>query len=368
MLAQQKFMILAGVASFFLLVGIWHSYSDEGAGLRAIPGMSSKGSLLRQNIHALFSAIRHPMTEDYKDVSGTVYKLPEAPRWTKPLGKRVLIVDIDTRVPEGEGEILGDKVIDWEKHQSVGGGLVSNGIMDHYLFAQIHGYDYKYYHAKHIAGHYDTWILPHILAELLPSYDFVISFDADVTVTRPEVGFEWLFNRWNVTTHTSISLPWDIEEQRPETGEVLSTDSKGVIVFNTGLVVVQNLPLTFEMLRAWGECPTEKRYKGCAQWKTAWSHEQRAFSEYIRYDFNPQGDNIVPIPCDDAMSWPGATEQYPGRIISDCRGTFFRHHTLNKQMPKQEFTNSVMQMVAQMLQEEVREDREGIWINEGKRG
>jgi hypothetical protein len=159
--------------------------------------------------------------------------------------------------------------------------------------AQIHGYDYKYYQAQHIPGYYDTWIRPHILASLLPAYDFVITLDADVTVTHPEVPFEWLFNHWNVTERTSISLPWDIEEQRPETGEVLSTDSKGVQVLNAGFVIVQNLPFTYEMLKAWGDCPTEKTYKGCAQWKTVWSHEQRAFSEYIRYDYNPQGDNIV---------------------------------------------------------------------------
>ena len=201
-----------------------------------------------------------------------------------------------------------------------------------------------------------------------------------------EVPFEWLFNHWNITTRTSISMPWDVIEERPNTGEVVSQDSKGVQVFNAGFVIVHNLPLTFEMLQAWGDCPTETRYKGCAHWKTNWSHEQRAFSEYIRYDFNPQGDNIVvriytppsfspsrtksanktpqPIACDDAMSWPGAPQEYPGRIISDCHGNFFRHHTLNKDMPRKEFEDSVMQLMAQMLQQEVKQNQERIWTKE----
>jgi hypothetical protein len=142
-------------------------------------------------------------------------------------------------------------------------------------------------------GYYDTWIRPHILASLLKDYDFVITLDADVTATHMEVPFEWLFNRWNITARTSISMPWDVIEERPDTHVVVSQDSKGVQVFNAGFVIVQNLPMTFELLQAWGDCPSEKRYEGCAHWKENWSHEQRAFSEYIRYDFNPQGDNIV---------------------------------------------------------------------------
>ncbi|ORY05547.1 hypothetical protein BCR34DRAFT_626829 [Clohesyomyces aquaticus] len=236
--------------------------------------------------------------------------------------------------------------------------------MNHYLYAQIHGYDYKYYQAQHMSGYYDTWIRPHILASLLHDYDFVITLDADVTATHMEVPFEWLFNRWNITPRTSISMPWDVEEREPETGEVLSQDSKGLRVYNAGFVIVRNLPLTFELLQEWGNCPNETRYEGCAHWKETWSHEQRAFSEYIRYDFNPQGDNIVPIPCDDAMSWPGATKDYPGRIISDCNGNFFRHHTLTKEKPKDEFQNSVMQLVAQTLQREVKLEKENIWTKE----
>jgi len=72
-----------------------------------------------------------------------------------------------------------------------------------------------------------------------------------------------------------------------------SCDSKGKVTLNTGFVIAQKLPLTLKMMKAWKECPTEKKYKGCGYWKENWSHEQRAFSEYIRYDFNPDGDNII---------------------------------------------------------------------------
>ncbi|EGP89315.1 uncharacterized protein MYCGRDRAFT_91867 [Zymoseptoria tritici IPO323] len=240
--------------------------------------------------------------------------------------------------------------------------------MDHYLYAQIHGYDYKYVHAQQMDGYHVTWILPHILASLLPDYDFVLALDSDVTATQMEVPLEWLFNRWNITSQTSIAMPWDTLEERPDTHQILSQDSKGNQVLNTGFVLVQNLPFTFDMLQAWSECPTEKRYKGCGHWKKNWSHEQRAFSEFIRYDFNPQGDNIVPIACDDAMSWPGAVDERPGpyRLLNDCQGRFFRHHTWHKERPREEFQDSAMQLLTRLLQERVKQNVDTILIEESK--
>lgn len=118
------------------------------------------------------------------------------------------------------------------------------------------------------------------------------------------------------------------------------------------------------MLEAWRDCPNEERWQGCARWKTEWSHEQRAFSEFVRYEFNPDGDNIVTIPCDDAMSYPGMKTRYEGRIATDCNGTFFRHHTLNKEMVKGSVATSVMQLLFGMVQDAVRENKESIWTGE----
>jgi len=84
----------------------------------------------------LFSGVRQPITTDYTDATGKTYELPQALHWSKPLGKRILIVDIDTRVPDGENELMGEKTIQWESHVSKGGGLVSNGIMNHYLYGE----------------------------------------------------------------------------------------------------------------------------------------------------------------------------------------------------------------------------------------
>jgi hypothetical protein len=41
------------------------------------------------------------------------------------------------------------------------------------------------------------------------------------------------------------------------------------------------------------------RYQDCEKWRNKWAHEQAVFSDYLRYDYNPDGDNIrvSTIPC-----------------------------------------------------------------------
>lgn len=161
--------------------------------------------------------------------------------------------------------------------------------------AQIHGYDHKYWHAQKIEGHGDSWIKLHVIRKLLHKHRFVVFMDGDALIQHLEVPVEFLLNRWNISSGTSIAMPVDTRQIRDGEGNI-SLDSKGEVVLNAGVIMAQNLPHTHDMMRAWTECPTELRYPGCGRWKETWSHEQRAFSEYIRYDYNPKGNNIVLSP------------------------------------------------------------------------
>lgn len=211
-----------------------------------------------------------------------------------------------------------------------------------------------------------------MLRKLLPDYDFVVTLDADAVFAHLDVPLEWLFNRWGVTANTSVALPWDTEEFVD--GVSKSRDNTGLRVYNAGFVVAQNSPRTLAMLEAWRDCTAEQRYPGCAQWKEAWSHEQRAFSEYIRHDpeFNISSESIVPIACDDAMGWPGFRTDVRSGVgggdgdsdISDCNGRFVRHYTLGKEKVKSGSMESVMQVVAEVLQRGLLSGREGVWVKE----
>ncbi|KAI4682057.1 uncharacterized protein J4E88_004945 [Alternaria novae-zelandiae] len=370
MLAAQRTYIVA-IATFVIVATLsFYAFRDQGVFVVARITRPSSNLTLRDTVASLFAPIKHdPSSTGYVDPSGTYYEGGRETIWTKPLGKKVLIVDIDTRVPTGENELLNPERLDWENLKTEGAGLVSNSIMNHYLYAMVHGYDYKFYQARDMKDHYNTWILPHVLRELIPEYQFVVVMDADVTIAHPDVPFEWMFNRWGIKQHTSIALPWDTEEIRDEGS--ISLDSKGMRVLNTGLVVAQNSSTTLELLDAWRDCTSETRYKGCAKWRYEWSHEQRAFSEYIRYDFNKTPETIVTIPCDDAVGWPGFRQDMlsrPGtanRDISDCNGNFVRHYTtMGKTRVKDASASSVMQMFSDALQKSILANPSEVWYKE----
>lgn len=309
----------------------------------------------------LFRPIKlSPTHPGYRDASGRYISGAPANEaiWTRPLGKKLLIVDIDTRTPTGENQIFNtEKKINWEKLEYRDAGIVTGGISLHYLYAMIHGYDYMHYQALEMEDMHQTWIKPHVFKELLPDYEFVVFFDADSVVSHLEIPLEWMFNRWGITENTMIAMPHDTEEWR--NGVAVSTDSTGLPVQNSGFVVLQNSSLTLDMLSAWADCPTEERYEGCGEWKDKWSHEQRAFAEYIRHDpaFNVSADSIVEIPCDDAMGWEGFKKEVESgkddHIISDCNGRLVRHYTLKKDQLKEEGTVIVMQSLMEILQKSI---------------
>jgi hypothetical protein len=75
--------------------------------------------------------------------------------------QRLLVVDVDTRSPTGDNQILNpDRKINWHDLEMKGPGFVSQAISNHYLYAMVHGYDYKYYQAQEMPEHFATWIFP----------------------------------------------------------------------------------------------------------------------------------------------------------------------------------------------------------------
>ncbi|KAH7558989.1 hypothetical protein BM1_05126 [Bipolaris maydis] len=301
----------------------------------------------RERLAQIFQSVTHdPAARSYVDPAGKHYEGGH-PIWKKPLGRKILIVDIDTRAPTEKNNIFNPERMNWEALKKGGTDLVSTGILNHYLYAAIHG--------------------PHVIRELLPKYQFVVHMDADAMVSHLDLPLEWMFNRWGIQKETSMALPWDTEEIR--NGSSISTDSMGLRVLNGGFIVAQNSTTTLEMLEAWRDCTTETRYKGCANWKTQWSHEQRAFSEYVRYDFNKTPETIVGIPCDDAMGFPGFREfvlnsPTVNEDISDCNGNMIQHYTSGKALAKGAGGVSAMQILSAVLQQQLLGHKRVLWYSE----
>lgn len=82
-------------------------------------------------IPQLYKPFLHPIdAETFIGLDDVEYKLTNPPRFTKPLGKNVLVLDVDTRALTEEGGLMQDK-LDY-------GDLTPRtaGMMGHYLYGQ----------------------------------------------------------------------------------------------------------------------------------------------------------------------------------------------------------------------------------------
>lgn len=242
----------------------------------------------------LWKPLVHDMREEvYRSSDGKEYKLPDGPReWTQPLGKKVLILDVDSRFDDTEGTLFNGSTLHREGIEDR-----SAGRLGHMIYAMVHGYDYRFVRAPDWPGRYGTWTKVPILKEAVRQYDTVVFFDADAWFVHMDLPLEWLMNYWKVTKDTSITLAKD-----PDTTS--NRDSKGLVLYNTGFIIAQKSDRTQEILSALEDCPDEKRWPGCAKWKKSFAHEQRAFGEYVRYEYDKTTD-ILPIIMQDANSPKG---------------------------------------------------------------
>lgn len=173
--------------------------------------------------------------------------------------------------------------------------------------------------------------------EMLKTHEIVLTMDSDATMVNLELPLEWLMNYWEITEDFSIALALD-----PDLDENL--DSKGNLDLNTGFVFNRQGKRTQEIYNAWAECPTEKRFQGCAKWKWDYLREQTAFAEYIRYEYK---EDIRILPCTEANG-------YPQHDL--CKGLFVRHPWTDKDLVKSNVGESVLEAFVPLLHRSFRQD------------
>ena len=167
--------------------------------------------------------------------------------------------------------------------------------------------------------------------------------DADAIFRHIHLPYEWLLNRWNFTTNTSIAMPMDPEFNGDSWERIWYTTNKyNEVNPNAGFITAQNLPRTFEMIDAWISCPDdEERYPGCDATRYEWPAEQGAFGEYVRYEFNRDTD-FKGFNCSDGNGFP--EQGY------ECKGLFVRHYTTWKPALKNNAGGTFLEALAGGLQ------------------
>jgi hypothetical protein len=222
------------------------------------------------------------------------------------------------------------------------------------ISARIHGYDYKFLQAADYPDRHGTWIKVPMMKEALKTYDIVVFVDSDVMFPHLELPLEWLMNYWNITPDTLIAMA-----TAPDFPQ--NKDSQGNVLLNTGFVIVQrgqHSSRIQEMFEVWEQCPEETRYAGCSNWKFEWSHEQAAFGNYIRYDFNDSPDSIRVIPCTEANGSPAARDDL------GCGGELIRHYWHDKALPNSELEENIARYFVPRLHELFVQESPKLVVNE----
>ncbi|ORY04969.1 hypothetical protein BCR34DRAFT_491149 [Clohesyomyces aquaticus] len=301
--------------------------STHHVAISTVPETKAAPVSMEEIMRLLFTPLKiEPDQPTFTDLNGTAHTLPPNPRYRKKLGKNVLVLDLETRSLESD-KAWKKGIFNWMNLDHLSGG-----VFQHYTYALIHNYDYKFIKAPKFWDRHSSWIKPSAIANQLHDYEFIVFLDADAAVHNMHLPIEWLMNYWDVEPKHSITMakdPW--EPEHPE----INSDRFNRTLTNTGFMIIQNNPTAHEILKAWHECPDDTRYVGCSKWKKPRFHEQSAFGEFIRYDYE---DNIKELECKEANGAPDVE-------VSDCKGTFIRHYWFEKHNVKLDFQENMMQAI-----------------------
>jgi hypothetical protein len=92
---------------------------------------------MTQIVPYLYKPFVHPITAPhFTTQEGKVYQLSEEPKFTQPLGKKLLILDVDTRPFNGEGEIMNKSQIDFDHISPHAAGMLTHYIFGKWILGQ----------------------------------------------------------------------------------------------------------------------------------------------------------------------------------------------------------------------------------------
>lgn len=272
--------------------------------------------------------------------NGAQLHLPPADQLVhkQSLGKKICIMDVDTRDLEGESSVFAEQPPQWDNL-----GNPSAGFLSHYLYAMIHGYSYKFIRAPKYADRAPHWSKVIFTRELLKNkeFDIVVMLDYDAMFPSPEVPLEWMLNYWKIGPEVMVAMA----EDPPGEG---NNDLRHKVNINSGFIIAQSSDNTQRLFKDWAECPDETRYKGCAIWKDKPFHEQSAFSSHVRYDFldglsiDTHPEYIRMLPCREANGIPEVAG-------CGCVGQLVRHYWAKKGLTNREFGHNVMAGLTPLL-------------------
>lgn len=349
--SRERRNISYGILAFVMTVMMYYITVSDIMAAPTRSTLSTQASPQSPLLHSLFNSYRHPLTaKQFQIPTGETFTRGDDPRFTEPLGKNVLILDVDSRPLDEPETILSGHLPDLDAIPSDSMVRLSHYIYGQYQqpphsipdviapifltpLARIHGYDYKLGHPSS-QGYPDTWSkVPAVLDEL-KKYKYVVFMDADTVLPYPHLLLEWMMDLWGIKKETLIAMTRGVDAPA-------NYDSHGQIGLNTGFMIAQQSPRTMEMFEAWKDCVHDLRYPGCSNYTGPVPHEQYAFGNWVRYDFDGS-DEVVTIPCSNATA-------------EECHGGLLVQYSSNKGkgMAKAAVQRSIMQYFMGGIQQEL---------------
>ncbi|KAH7127818.1 hypothetical protein B0J13DRAFT_453910 [Dactylonectria estremocensis] len=295
----------------------------------ATPPKLSPEELIQQLFSSVTTSITAPsFTLD----NGEVLHLPPGKLpYPNRLGKKICILDMDGRGFDGENQPWSAGRISWD---AMSGS--SPGVFNHYLYAMIHGYTYKYIRTAKPDWGMPVWSEIPAMKSILADYDVVVSLDTDAIFPNLLLPYEWMMNRWNITEDIAFAMS-------PDRKGPWNHDAKGRLRHNPGFITVRNIPIAHEMLDAWITCPA--RIPGCNKHANRFPAEMAAWGDFVR-DEKPEYNRATKsLPCAEAN---GFAEQ-----PSECDGKLLSHYTTGKKLVKPRTGDFAVQALFQVLQNDM---------------
>ncbi|KAG6007582.1 hypothetical protein E4U21_005780 [Claviceps maximensis] len=298
----------------FLTGGKWPTIVDD-TGASQLNTVSSRDQdgLRDFYLKQLFRPSIKPNTVSYKPRDAFQWNLAETPHWQQSMFEKLCIIDLDNRNFDEAGEVFGPDAMDWGNASGahVVHGL-SLGLLNHYVYARIHGYKYYFVNISDPHDRRASWKKPSIISRILKEHDVCIYLDSDAIFYNLDMPFEWLMNYWKLNPDkNSMALAVD-----PNFG--YNKDKFGKLYLNTGFIVSQNNPTTHKIMDDWSRCPDDDGpYPGCDKFRFSWPGQptdQGGFGTFVRYNYT---EHIRELPCTEANGYPLSR--------SGCEGKFIRH-------------------------------------------
>ncbi|KAM0326256.1 hypothetical protein ACHAQA_006853 [Verticillium albo-atrum] len=286
-----------------------YSLSHAKTGSNALtPGDSAK--LQTFFLEHIWKPSINATTPVYQPAGAFQWKLPKKLGWPEPLGEELLILDMDSRPLNETGEIFGNQTLSWDHADSIHGP--SLGILQHWLYAKIHGYKYYYIQTGTFPDRRDSWKKPVIIGRVTPKYKTTVFADSDAIFNHLDLPFEWLLNYWEINKDKdAMTLARDPKAKH-------NRDQKGKLYANTGFIITQDTPVTYDIMKDWAECAdVGGKFPNCTDYRDkSGGHpsDQGGFGNYIRYAYN---ESIKELSCAEANGFP--------EDKSECKGTFIKH-------------------------------------------